>query len=683
MKASVNWLKEFVDFSFGSEELAHLLTMAGLEVEGLEQHDHDTLLEINVTPNRGDCLSIFGVAREIAAIIGAELKKPIHSVITSGKPEKHDIKIAAQELCARYAVRIINNIEVGPSPAWIRARLIAHGLRPINNIVDITNYVLFEMGHPLHAFDLDKLAGGSIVVDLARQTRTFITLDGVERKISGEALLIWDKEKPVAIAGVMGGMDSEVTQNTRNILLESALFRADSIRKTSKALNLKTEASYRFERGTDINGLVTALDRCVEFICQLNPDAKVLELNDVYPEPQKPKTIQLHLERIKKIIGISIPESEIETILLRLGFSIKRQTEYWNVTVPSFRNDVSYEIDLIEEIARIHGYDKIPSILPVTPMTVYLPDIETSLIESIKDCMIKSGFSEAINYSFMNPHTLDSIKLPDLDSRRQFIKIKNPLKSEDEALRTTLLPSLLNNLLWNVNRGVKSIQLFEISRVFLPDGDHLPQEKHHLAAISFQGTHPNLYIGKHDPFYNIKGVIEAIFQKLRLTLFSFESTQVEPYLRPGYSCRISVHGNEVGSLGSLHPEVLEKYDIVKDVYILELDIDKLKSFLAERPQFQKLPKTPYVERDLALVVEKHIKSGDIQTAIKGFHNDLIESITLFDVYEGKPLPIDKKSLAYTIRYRAKDRTLRDSEIDSLQNDLVAFLNEKFMATLRS
>lgn len=683
MKASFNWLKEFVDYTANSEELAELLTMAGLEVEGVEQHDNDTLLEINVTPNRGDCLSIYGIAREIAAITGSALKKPIPLVTNSGIPEGHDVEITAQDLCARYAARIIKNIKVRPSPAWITARLISHGLRPINNIVDITNYVLLEMGHPLHAFDLNKLEGGSIVVDRAGQERTFSTLDGIERKLSDDALLIWDREKPVAIAGVMGGMDSEVTQSTKHLLLESAHFKADSVRKTSKALNLKTEASYRFERGTDIDGLVTALDRCVELICQLNPDAKVLELIDTYPEPQKPVTIQLHLDRIQKIIGILIPDQEIETILSRLGFSLEKQNVEWNITVPSFRNDISNEIDLIEEIARIYGYDKIPSTLPSAPMTVDLPDIETRLIQSTKECMIKSGFSEAINYSFMNPHALDVIKIPDSDPRRQFIKIKNPLKSEEEALRTTLLPSLLNNLIWNFNRGAKSLQLFEISRVFLPGTDLLPKETHHLTAISFHGTHPTLYAGKHDLFYNMKGVVEAIFQKLRISFFSFKSAQIQPYLRPGFSCRIAVHSAEAGSLGSLHPEILEKYGILKNVYVLELDIDKLKPFIPERPKFQKLPKTPYVERDLALVVEKHIKAGDIETAIKGFHTDLIESITLFDVYEGKPLPMDKKSLAYTIRYRAKDRTLTDSEIDFLQNDLVAFLNEKFIATLRT
>lgn len=683
MKASINWLKEFVNFSVNSEELDQLLTMAGLEVEGIQQHGNDTLLEINVTPNRGDCLSIFGIAREIAAITGSELKKPIPLITCSGRSEEHDVVIEAKDLCARYAARIIKNIEVKPSPAWINARLTAHGLRAVNSIVDITNYVLLEMGHPLHAFDLDKLAEGSIVVDRAKQGKTFTTLDGVERKLPGDSLLIWDRKNPVAVAGVMGGLNSEVSQNTKHILLESAHFKADSIRKTSKALHLKTEASYRFERGTDIDGLVPALDRCVELICQLNPNAKVLELIDVYPEPQKSAAIQLHLASIERIIGTSIPEQEIEAILVRLGFTLEKQTESWNVIVPSFRNDISYEIDLIEEVARIYGYEKISSALPVTPMTINLPDTETRLIQSIKDCMIKSGFSEAINYSFMNPCALDAIKIPASDLRRQFIKIKNPLKIEEEALRTTLLPSLLNNLIWNLNRGVKSLKIFEISRIFLADTSPLPQETHHLAAISFHATHPALYAGKHDPFYNMKGIIEAIFHKLRLTFFSFESAQVEPYLRPGYSCLIAIHGNKIGSLGSLHPEVLEKYDILKNVHVLELDIDKLKGFLPKRPKFKKLPKTPHVERDLALVVEKHIKAGDIKTAIKDFHTDLIESITLFDVYEGKPLSIDKKSLAYTIVYHAKNRTLTDSEIDSLQNDLIIFLNEKFMATLRS
>ena len=410
-------------------------------------------------------------------------------------------------------------------------------------------------------------------------------------------------------------------------------------------------------------------------------------MNNVEVFPKKmtmqPATITLNPDQIRKIIGLSIPESDTETILMRLGFTLEKHAAHWLVTVPSFRNDIAAEIDLIEEIARIYGYDKIPSVLPVTPMTLYTPDADSRLIQTVKDCMIKSGFSEAINYSFMNPQHLDIFKLPETDSRRQFVSIKNPLKSEDEGLRTMLLPSLLNNLTWNLNRGTKSLRLFEISRVFLPSNDQLPQESHHLAAVLFQDTHPALYASKHEPFYHIKGVVEAIFQKLRLTFYSFDPAQTEPYLRPGYSCRILVNGTEVGTCGELHPDVIDACDIQRPAYAMELDIDKLKPFLPSRPTFQKLPKTPYVERDLALVVEKHIKAGDIKTAIKAFHTDLIESITLFDIYEGKPLPIDKKSLAYSIRYRAKDRTLTDSEIDSLQSDLIAFLNEKFKAELRS
>lgn len=686
MRASYNWLKEFVDFKLPPKELAHLLTMAGLEVEATEEKESDTVFDIGITPNRPDCLSIRGIAREISAILSIPLKD-VSTEIKDQKGEGPSVEIEKDNLCLRYASRIIQGVNPGPSPEWLSERLETHGIRPTSNIVDVTNYVLLEFGQPLHAFDLDKLSSRKIVVKQTDGIDKFVTLDGEERNLNKNTLLIWDAEQPVAIAGVMGGYNTEVTESTRNILLESAYFAPASVRRTSKSLNLSTESSYRFERGVDINAITPALDRSAQLIKKL-AGGQISRISDVYPNPYAPKRICITFDRINSLIGTDIDGSLVRGILKNLGFSMEDEDERIFVTPPGFRNDVKRDVDIVEEIARLYGYDKIPSTLPTIQLSA-VPEHRTQRsVKSIKDSMTKSGFMEVINYSFLNPDVLDKLNLSRDDIRRKVVFIRNPLRKEEEAMRTTLVPALLNNISLNLNRGEKTLSFFEIARVFLPSEEKLPDEIIHLGAVFHKesGIRNSIWEDKHDGFYDVKGVLENLFQELRIGDYSFnhDPSSTEPYLHPGKSCSVIVNGNRTGSLGSLHPRVSESFGIRGNITLLEVyDLEKLLTTAKEKVKFSPLPRYPYVERDMALVVSDDVTVSAVKNEIFEVDSDIIESVNLFDIYKGKPIPRHKKSLAFSIRYRSSEKTLTDSEVDELHLKILSRLQSKVGAELRS
>jgi len=474
MKVSIRWLQEFVDFKLSPQELSHLLTMAGLEVEASETLDGDTILDISVTPNRADCLSVLGIAREVSANLGISIKQPAVS-IEEDEATSPEIEIIDTEICHRYASRIIHGVRVGKSPDWLVKRLEAHGMRSINNVVDATNYVLLEMGHPLHAFDLNRLEGRKIVVKRAGDAKRFKTLDGEERRLDMDMLMIWDAVRPVAIAGVMGGLESEVTPSTTDVLLESAYFDPLSVRRTSKTLGLTTEASYRFERGTDIEMVVNALDRATALIKEL-AGGRITALTDNYPLPYTPPEVFVSIQKIRTLLGVKIDESSVGDIFKRLGFRYKREGEGFIITPPSFRRDIQQDVDIIEEVARLYGYENIPATMPAIRVKRLKGYESFKTIRLIKDAMVKAGFSEVINASFMNPSALKRLNIPDEDRRWKLIYIKNPLRKEESCLRTTLVPSLLNNAVLNQSRGEDSFSLFELSRVFFDKGEALPDE---------------------------------------------------------------------------------------------------------------------------------------------------------------------------------------------------------------
>jgi phenylalanyl-tRNA synthetase beta chain len=682
MKASYNWLKDFVDFNLPPKELAHVLTMAGLEVEAVEETENDAIFDIGITPNRPDCLSIRGIAREVSAILEIPFKD-ISSKIDTEKGEGPVVVIENPELCHRYSSRIVTGVKPGPSPAWLSKRIESCGIRSTINIVDVTNYLLMETGQPMHAFDLDKLRGKKIVVKEAGSEGTFTTLDDEVRKLSKDMLLIWDEEKPVAIAGVMGGQNTEVSAETVNILLESAYFNPSSVRRTSKSLNLSSESSYRFERGVDLEAVTIALDRAAQMIAEMT-GGKISCMTDAYPKPYEPRKITVALSKISSVIGIDIEESFIKKTLLNLGFKIEGAGEHIAVTPPSFRNDVEMDIDIIEEVARLYGYDKIPATLPTMQMSPAPEHKTQELIKTLKGSMIKSGFSEVINYSFMNPDVLDKMNLPSDDRRRNFIYVRNPLRKEDSAMRTTLVPALLNNISMNLNRGEKMLGFFEISNVFLSAGRKLPDEIIQMAAAYHKETISSVWQSRHEGFYDLKGALENIFAKLNISDVSFiKDTAAGTYLHPGKSGAIIINNEKAGHIGVLHPLVAEAFDIKGDIAVAEIyDLAKILKAIPSRIKYVSLPRYPYIERDAALVVSDDVTVSAIREEILSVGSDIIEAVNLFDIYKGKPIPEDKKSLAFSIRYRSAERTLTDSEVDELHSEIIKRLQKNLDAELR-
>lgn len=682
MKASLTWLKEFVDFSLTAEELSHLLTMVGLEVEETESVGDDIVYEIAVTPNRPDCLSIRGIAREIAASLNLLLKNVRANFKEEGVGPR--IEVREPSLCRRYVSRIIYGVRPGHSPEWIRKRLKTHGIRTTNNIVDITNYVLMEFGQPLHAFDLDKLSGKKIVVKSAGDVSGFKTLDSKDRSLKSEMLLIWDADKPVAIAGVMGGFNSEVGSSTVNILLECAHFNPVSIRRTSKGLSISTESSYRFERGTDINALGDALDRAVGMITEV-AGGSVTPMTDIYPERYIPEHIRITQQKVRSLLGLAIDEKTSVKILSGLGCAVRSEGDHLIVTPPSFRQDIQQDVDLIEEIARVYGYDKIPVTLPSIKMQPSSLRDYHKMTDRVKELMVRAGSSEAINLSFMNQTALDQLQIPQDDRRRDLVLIKNPLRKEDTALRTMLLPALLGNVQLNISRGEKDLSLFEVSKVFFHTEPKLPEEVLQMAAVYCGKPDRTLWMSRHDSFYVMKGTLESLLEGLGIGQYTVSSDKpyTEPYLHPGKSCSVLLERIRVGSLGTIHPETAHRLDLPEDLVLLEIqNLAHLFTEASKDATFKPMPRYPYVERDLAVVVAKGMTSAEVQDAILNIDTDIVESVRLFDIYTGKPIAADKKSMAFSIRYRAADRTLTDGEVDQVHSVIVAKLAEVLRAELR-
>jgi phenylalanyl-tRNA synthetase beta chain len=675
MRVPIEWLKEFVEFSLSPEELALKLTMTGLEVESLETVYDDTVFEVNVTPNRPDCLSILGIAREVSAMLNAPLRFPAHEIQAERGPSSVAVAITDEDLCHRYAGRDIEDVALGPSPEWMKRRLEQCGMRPINNIVDITNYVLMEMGHPLHAFDREKLKGGRIRVAPAVPGSRITTLDGSMRDIPEGSLLIWDGERPVAVAGIMGGAETEVGERTKHIFLESAYFLPSSVRRTSKSLGLKTESAYRFERGTDIELLEKALDRAA-FLMATLAGGRVSGKVDVYPKPFEPPKITVRVEKVNKILGTSITRDSMLDIMKRLGIEVlQEETESFTVAPPPYRRDMEREIDVVEEVARFHGYEKIPVTVPRIHISGEGTETRHEHVSTVKNSLMVEGFTEAVNYSFMNHKTLDMLSLGSEDMRRRTLTLRNPLNEEESGLRTTLVPSLIQNLVFNVSSGSRDLRLFEISRVYLDRAAALPEEEHHLGVLYFREKVPSLWKEETPDFFLVKGVVESLMQGLKIRGVTFESS-TEPFLHPGKSCDIRVSGERIGFLGLLHPRIAEELGLKvsrTDIVLLEINLDLLFSFVPDTAKYTPIPKYPGIERDVAVVVDESLPASTILKEIKDYPSELIEDVILFDLYKGKNIPDGKKSLAFTVRYRAKKRTLTDSEIEELHTGLVTYV----------
>ncbi|OGW21940.1 MAG: phenylalanine--tRNA ligase subunit beta [Nitrospirae bacterium GWC2_46_6] len=689
MRIPLEWLREFVAVPADASEVAHKLTMIGLEVEAVENLDNDVVFEVNVTPNRPDCLSVIGIARELSAVYNTPLEFPDHDILAETGELDFNVDILDKELCHRYAGRIVKNLRLGASPEWLRNRLEKCNIRSINNIVDITNYVLLELGHPLHAFDLGTIKGRRIRIGTPNTVKgkgakvVIKTIDGVDHEMPGESLLIWDEKRPIAVAGVMGGHETEVSDSTKDIFIESAYFDPASVRRTSKALGLKTESSFRFERGTDIKMLKKALDRAA-YLMKTVAGGDIHGKIDIYPKRYRPAAIIVRYERVNEILGLRLTKKDMLNCLNGLGFEIETLPDRLKIKPPAYRRDIKMEADVIEEIVRIYGYDRIPAQLPKA--TIGTEGNELKVRSNIKQAFLKSGFTEVINYSFMGIHDIDMLGIDEKDERRNSVRIKNPLRAEDSLMRTTLIPSMIKNLVHNVAHGNKELRLFETAKVFIGRNENsgLPDEREHLAALYYKEKVKALYKDETHDFYIVKGIIEAVFNELKIYDYSFIRSS-EPFLHSGQSADIFIMDEKVGYVGSVSPAVIDVLDIKAHkpaVVVMELDIDKLMPYTMQVVKYRALPKYPHVERDTALVVDSSIEASAIVAWLKSYASDMIEDIHIFDVYQGKNIPEGKKSIAFNVRYRAAGRTLKDEEVDALHKSLVDYILDKTNGQLR-
>ncbi|NWG03831.1 MAG: phenylalanine--tRNA ligase subunit beta [Syntrophaceae bacterium] len=654
------------------------------EVMGLK----DTILDLSITPNRPDCLCVIGIAREIAALTHQKIKYPAPTLSDRGEEihQKTSVTILDQDLCPRYVARMIEGVTIGPSPRWMSDRLEKVGIRSINNVVDVTNYVMMEYGQPLHAFDFELLEEGRIVVRRAREGEAFVTLDGVKRTLDKEMLMICDGVKPVAIAGVMGGLNSEIKENTQKVLLESAYFNPESNRRTSKKLGLETEAAYRFGRGIDYGGCLAAANRAAQLIQELAKGRVVEGVVDAYPGTIAPHPIRLSVKKIHQILGTEVSGKQVRQYLEGLELDVREEDEDILVVTPtSFRGDLERDIDLIEEVARLDGYENIPMTLPKGPPSAEERGKEFYIERKVIDVLIDHGYHEAITYSFTSPASCDLLGLPQDDPRRRSLRILNPLTEDLSIMRTTLIPGLLETARYNVSRKNSNLKLFELKKVFIPqEGKNLPQEPKSLVglAMGFDRDPHWAFSPRQVDFFDIKGCVEDLFDALQIRGMKFSKAEAISYLHPGKASKVILGEDVLGVLGEVHPQVLSRYDIHGNVYLFEMDFTKMVAYSGKAKRFQLLPKFPAVYRDLSVVVDHALESERIIEAIWAFQPPFVEEVNLFDLYDGPPIPKGKKGMSYRIRYQANDRTLTDEEVNHFHEKIVSKLKEAFPLQLR-
>lgn len=686
MRVSLSWLKKYVDIRLLPSELASALTMAGIEVEARHKSGNDEIFELSITPNRGDCLCMTGVARDVAAITGAKLALPkVKLPKCAGKISDYvKVQIKSPAQCPRYTSRVIEGVKVGPSPKWMVEALESAGMRSINNVVDATNYVMFELGQPLHAFDISKIRRNAIVVGVAGGAKKFKTLDGEVRDIVATDLLINDGEGPVALAGVMGGEDSGVCDSTTTLLLESAYFEPTGIRKTSKRLGLISESSRRFERGIDPNGADFALARLTQIIWETAGGVPTVDFADVYPKKIKPLNIILPQAEVSRILGLDLSLPQITKILKSLGFaSVNKAAGKLNVCVPTFRPDVERPIDIIEEIARIHGYGKIKTMLPVVRAhSISRPKFykEEGIVRTL---LADGGLNEVVTLSFTNQSKLESFITGDCGQ----INLSNPISSDWSVMSSTLLPGILDAAALNLNRQRTDIRLFALQKTFSKNEKSAgSNETRRVAAIISGRRFVNGWERARElvDFYDIKAYTGLIVSRFGLSgLTTYRHVEDYPFLQPGLAVCLEVQGKRIGWLGKLHPEVAKKWEFDKDIYSFELDFEGLIGFAhGSHTVFKEYSKFPFVERDLALILEDGASSEEVIEAVKSAGVGILDDAWVFDVFRGGNIEKGRKSLALTIKLARKDATLTDDEVNAAQEKIVNILKVKLGADLR-
>jgi phenylalanyl-tRNA synthetase beta chain len=694
MKVQVDWLKEYTEIDVPADELGHVLTMAGLEIESHETVDlpdgeKSEVLELNVTPNRGYCLSHIGVAREVSALLNKSLKlsDPIKALATKSGTVAVEDRVSVEnlepELCPRYCALVIENVKVGPSPKWLKDRLIAIGLRPINNIVDITNFVMMEYGQPLHAFDRGLLAGNKIVIRRAKKDEPFSSLDGTELKLESDALVIADGDRPVALAGIMGGTNSQVSEATSHVVLESACFDPATVRKCSKKYGLRSDSSYRFERGVDWNGVVSAQARAALLIKELASGEICSGRVDIYPEERKSIVVPLRVSRVNQLLGGNFSAEQIQGLLSRLGMAIAEPSETMQVKIPSFRPDLSREVDLIEEIARIDGFDKVETVFPVAGVRPVKIAVRQKIIKKVREVLCCTGFSETVHYSFIENAYAEEFKTAFALEQDQMIVLKNPLSSENDTMRTSLIPGLLKTAALNLSKGQKPLKLFEVGSVYFSNSNEKRTEKAVLSAIllgPYELT-PWKPRGKEYDFYDLKGTLETLAEHLHLKLETSPGGKL--FLMPGKSVRIHVNGIELGYLAQVDPEQKLVHEIGQNVYALELDLGALENAFSSSLQFQKIAKFPETYRDISILVDRQVTSEQVTGLILKTGSPLIQKVELYDHFEGKKIQADKKSLTFALSFQSAERTLSDEEVTPLFERIIKTLESELSASLRA
>ena len=687
MKVQVDWLKEYTEIDVPTDELGHVLTMAGLEIEShetveLPDGEKSEVLELNVTPNRGYCLSHIGVAREVSALLNKSLKLPdplktLESEWgTVAVEDRVSVENLEPELCPRYCALVIENVKVGPSPKWLKDRLTAIGLRPINNIVDITNFVMMEYGQPLHAFDRDLLAGNKIIIRRAKKGEPFASLDGTELKLEPDALVIADGEKPVALAGIMGGINSQVSETTSHIVLESACFNPATVRQGSKKYGLRSDSSYRFERSVDLNGVVSAQARAALMMKELAGGGICLGRVDIYPETGKSINIPLRVGRVNQLLGASFNSEQVRDLLSRLGMEVLSQSENMEVKIPSFRPDLLREVDLIEEIARIDGFDKVDTVYPVAGVRPVRISPRQNIAKKVREVFCCAGFAETVHYSFIERAYAEEFKTA--FALEQVIALKNPLSSDYDTMRTSLLPGLLKTAGLNLSKGQKPLKLFEVGSVYSSDSTGLRTEKAVLSAIVLGPYEPTPWKprgGEYD-FYDLKGTLETLITHLHLKLEIFPDSK--PFLLPGKSVRVQIDDRELGYMGQMAPE--QNLVAELNVYALELDLGALEKSSSLR--FQPIPKFPETYRDISILVDRSVTSQKAADLILKTGCPLIQKVDLYDHFEGKKIQADKKSLTFALSFQSAERTLSDNEVNPLFEKIVQTLKSELGASLR-
>lgn len=640
------------------------------EVLGL----NDALIEFEITSNRPDCRCILGIAREAAVTLGKNTKYPKVEVKESDEEIKFKINIENQDLCRRYSARMVRDVKIEPSPYWMQRKLIEAGVRPINNIVDITNFVMLELGQPMHAFDLKQVSTGKIVVRNAEDGEKFVTLDDTERELDKDMLVITNGERSLALAGVMGGANSEVTEGTTEILFESANFKAENVRATSKKLGLRTESSSRFEKGINQDLANLAVDRAAQLVELLGAGRVLKGVVDEYPTKHEPKSITVNVDRINRLIGVEIPASEMIAILESLEFKCELNSSNEIIAkVPSFRLDMEQEADFVEEIARIYGYDKIPTLELEGNPTIGMKTDKQKFSDTVKDSLVALGSDEILTYSFVSPRGIDKINEPKDSAKHNFVKILNPLGEETSVMRTTLIPNMLDVVATNVSHRVEELSVFELGHIF----EAAVVEPNQLDRLCI-----GMY-GKGKDFFTLKGMVETVFEKIGFAGYEIEPENNNTTFHPGRCAKIVYNNKNIGTLGELHPDVIENYNLGQRVYVAEIDVDSVFANSDETALYKPLPKYPSTSRDIALVVKDNIYVKQIDDIISANGRGLIEDFKLFDVYTGDQIEKGYKSIAYSITYRSKDRTLTDEDVAKVHDKILSELSEKLDANLRS